>query len=96
VEYQVTPVTKGSRVLIVLIQKTAQSKVERGENAGLLLSHVQIVRKLQAATLDANGNGVLTMDLPKDFNMQNGEIIGLVQDQRSGEIRAATRVKLDE
>jgi hypothetical protein len=96
VEYQVTPVAKGSRVLIVLIQKTAESKVERGENAGLLLSHVQIVRKLQTASLDADGNGVLKMDLPKGFNMQQGEIIGLVQDQRSGEILAAARVGLNQ
>jgi hypothetical protein len=96
VEYQATPFAKGSRVLIALIQKSAQSKVERGENAGLLLSHVQIVRTLLTGKSDANGNGSLKLDLPKGFDMQNGEIIGLVQDQRNGEILAAARAKPDE
>jgi hypothetical protein len=91
VEYQVAPVVKGSRVLIALIQKSALSKVERGENAGLLLPHVQIVRTLLTGKSDANGNGVLKMDLPKGFDMQNGEVIALVQDQQSGEILSAAR-----
>jgi len=93
-KYQAVHVRSGSPVLIVIIQKAAQSKVERGENAGRLLSHIQIVRKLQTGQLDASGNGTVDMILPRDFNHQSWEVLGLVQDQVSGEIQAVTKVDL--
>ena len=94
VKYQAAHAVNGSRVLIAIIQKTARSKVERGENAGRLLSHVQIVRKLQTGPLTASGNGNVEMILPKDFNAQNWEVVGLVQDQSSGEILAVAKADL--
>lgn len=94
VEYLTSHVANESRVLIALIQKTAQSKVERGENAGHLLSHVQIVRKLQSEQLPLSGKGDISVGLPKDFNSQNWEVMALVQDQGSGEILAVAKAAL--
>jgi hypothetical protein len=94
VKYQALHVNTGSRVLIALIQKSAQSKVLRGENAGQVLSHVQIVRKLQTGQLSSGGEGSATVDLPKDFNVSGWEIVGLVQDQGNGEVQAVAKAGL--
>jgi hypothetical protein len=92
-KYQTGPDLKGSRLLIAVMQKTAQTKVLRGENAGHILGHIQIVRKLQSEPL-ASGEGTAIVDLPKDFNIQGWEAVGLMQDQSNGEILAVTEVIL--
>jgi hypothetical protein len=94
IKYRAIHVNSGSRVLIVVVQKSAQSKVLRGENAGHLLSHIQIVRKLQTGQLNTSGDGNAVVELPKDFNASNGEIVGFVQDQGSGEILAVAKADL--
>lgn len=91
VEYQVAGAPKGSILAIAIVQKNAQSKVARGENAGRELSHVQIVRKLQSIALNATGNGTVTIALPKDFHAQNFEILGLIQDKNNGGISGAAK-----
>jgi hypothetical protein len=96
VQYRIAGVAKGQVLLIAVIQKTAKSNVERGENAGRTLSHVQIVRKLQIDYPGASGDGSVTTSLPKDFNAQNWEVMGLVQDQGNGEILAAAKAQLSD
>ena len=88
-QYQVSNTTKNSRLLIAILQKTARDKVERGENAGRTLSHVQIVRQLQSEALSIPGGESKLIELPKDFNPQNWEIICFIQDQGNGKILAA-------
>ena len=96
IQYQSAGAAKGSKLLINIVQKTAQSNVERGENAGRSLTHVQIVRKLQTESLSTTGNGTATVVLPKGFNNKNWEILGLIQDQNNGEISAAAKADLNE
>jgi hypothetical protein len=92
--YQVSEGSKNSRLLIAIVQKSAVTKVERGENKGRLLSHVQIVRSLHSETLSEKGKGISTIKLPNGFNSQEWEVIALVQELNSKEISAATRVNL--
>jgi hypothetical protein len=94
VQYQASKAKQGSSLLIAVVQKNAQSKVERGENAGHTLSHVQIVRKLQNEPLNASGNGSTTIALPKGFNNQSWEVLGLIQDQSNGEILGVAKADL--
>ena len=89
-KYQAGHVLHGSRLLIAIIQKAAQTKVLRGENAGHTLSHIQIVRKLQSEPL-VSGEGIAIIDLPKDFNTHDWETLGVVQDQSNGEILAIAK-----
>ena len=96
VQFQVTHAGKGSYLLIAILQKAAQSKVERGENSGRTLSHVQIVRKLQNEPLGASGIGKCAIQLPKGFGGQNWEVVGLIQDQNNGRIFAAAKAELDD
>ncbi|QEC77620.1 DUF1223 domain-containing protein [Mucilaginibacter ginsenosidivorax] len=93
-QYQTTGAPGGSDVLIALVQKNAQNRVERGENAGRILSHIQIVRKIQTEQLSNNGAGSTTIDLLENFSAQNWEVLCLVQNQNSGEILAASKAGL--
>jgi len=95
VQYKAAKTKHGSNLLIAIIQKAAQSKVEGGENAGLTLSHVQIVRALQSEPITATGSGNATIILPKDFNIQGWEVVGLVQDQSNGKILGVAKANLN-
>jgi len=94
-QYQASQAAKGSRLLIAILQKAAQTKVERGENAGRTLSHVQIVRKLQNEPISPSGKGSFVITLPNGLNTQYEEVVGLIQDPASGEILAAARADLN-
>lgn len=95
VNYQADGVMDGASLLIAIIQKNAQTKVERGENAGRMLSHVQIVNKLQNEPLEI-GEGHTVVALPKGFNAKNWEVIGLIQDQNSGKILGVAKADLND
>jgi len=90
--YQVSKASKESRILVAVIQKSATTKVERGENSGHLLSHVQIVRKLHSEAVTKGGEGTTGLRLPREFNSTDWEVIAMIQDLNSGEILTATRV----
>ena len=94
VQYRVNGTEKNTSLLLALVQKAAQTKVQRGENGGRTLSHVQIVRKIQSVALSAGGNGNATIALPEGINTQDWEVIGLVQNNTNGEILAATKTNL--
>jgi len=78
---------------LALIQKSAQTKVERGENGGRTLSHVQIVRELQTVTLNhADGTTIITV--PKGVDVHGAELIAFLQDTSNGIITGATKAEL--
>ncbi|HJT73829.1 MAG TPA: DUF1223 domain-containing protein [Chitinophaga sp.] len=90
-DYQVTGNTRNNQLLIAVVQKHAISKVKRGENEGRTLSHAQIVRKLYVFDLKKGEKGKEQISVPKDFNAQEWEIVGMVQDPENGVIAAAAR-----
>ena len=89
-QYHIQGKLGNSSLLVALVEKTATSKVLRGENAGRTLSHAQIVSKLQAIALK-DQSGTVNITLPADFNMQNYEIISFVQNNKNGEITGAVK-----
>ncbi|MBS1601053.1 MAG: DUF1223 domain-containing protein [Bacteroidetes bacterium] len=89
VNYRSTATEKGDEVLLALVRRSAQSAVRGGENAGLKLSHVQIVQQLVHAK--PVGKGPVAIDLPPDFNPKEWQLIGLVQNSLNGHISAATK-----
>ncbi|SFD97931.1 Protein of unknown function [Chitinophaga sp. CF118] len=84
---------KEYQIIIALVQKSALSKVKAGENAGKNLSHVQIVRELYQQELVSENN--ISIDLPNDFNKEDWELIGFVQNKSNGKITQATRFEFD-
>ncbi len=79
---------------IAVLQKNATTKVERGENSGRTLSHVQIVRKLKSVTLPSN-SGSIDVALPRGYNTREWEIIGFLQNRQNGNILSACRAPLN-
>lgn len=92
VNYNVEGTSKNSRLLIAVVQKEAKSNVKRGENAHRVLSHYQIVRNLQSVDLNKAKKGTTSVHLPKNYNAQDFEIVGFVQDMNSGAILEVKRV----
>lgn len=91
VQYNAGSLKGNASLLIALIEKSATTKVERGENGGRTLSHVQIVTKLQSVSLKSGGNGNETIALPHAFIPEKWELIGFVQNTSDGEIIAAAK-----
>ncbi|WP_229684211.1 DUF1223 domain-containing protein [Flavobacterium limi] len=91
VNYTVEGTSKNSRLFIAVVQKSAKSNVKRGENAHRVLSHYQIVRQLQSVDLNKTKKGTASVHLPKNFNKQDFEIIGFIQDMNSGAILGVKR-----
>lgn len=91
VKYSVETSSKNSRLLFAVVQKEAKSSVKRGENANRILTHYQIVRQLQSVDLNKVKKGTATVHLPKNFNTQDFEIIGFVQDMNSGAVLGVKR-----
>jgi hypothetical protein len=84
---------KNSLLQVAVLQKQAVSKVERGENSGRTLSHVQIVRKLQTVALTGN-SGTVNVSLPHGFDAQNWEIVAFLQNKANGSITGASRATM--
>lgn len=82
---------KNTSLLIATIQKHGTSKVERGENGGNTLHHVQIVRQLNTVFLDKKvGNPAI--EKPDNFNTKDWEVIGFVQNNVTGTITSTAKV----
>lgn len=90
-KYTTEGTDKNTVLFVALLQKSAQTKVMRGENGGHTLSHVQIVRKLQRVALNANSR-VENITLPQGFDSQNWEIIAFLQNTANGAVTGAARV----
>lgn len=91
VNYKVNGNSKNTRLVLALVQKSVKSKVKRGENEGRLLSHYQVVRNLTFQKLAIDEKGSANISFPKNFDSQNGEIIGFIQDNTTGAILGAAK-----
>jgi hypothetical protein len=90
-QYHIEGATTNAVLLVALIGKNATIKVQRGENGGRTLSHVQIVNQLKSLSLKNDNEGTLSIALPHGFDPQKYELIGFVQNTANGEIIGATK-----
>lgn len=95
IQYHTEGAEKNAILFLALVQKAAQTKVQRGENGGRTLSHIQIVRKMQSLPISTGGKGYATIALPQGFNLQGFEVIGFVQNTGNGAISAAAKSSFD-
>jgi hypothetical protein len=91
VKYNAAGAGANTSLVLALVEKNATTVVKAGENGGRTLSHVQIVTKIQTITLNGNKSGEANVELPKNFTVQNYEVIAFVQNTQNGEILAAAR-----
>jgi hypothetical protein len=91
VQYHTDGAADNAVLLLALIEKNATTKVQRGENGGRTLAHVQIVTQLKSISLKNSNSGSGSIALPHGFDPQKYELIGFVQHTSDGEIIAATK-----
>jgi len=94
IQYQTQGKIANSVLLLAIVQKTATTKVQRGENEGRTLSHVQIVREIESVSLKSD-KGLASIELPKGFDAHGSEIIAFVQNTLNGEITGATKAAIN-
>lgn len=92
VQYYTQGNTANDVLLLAVVEKHAQSKVERGENSGRTLSHVQIVRAFTSSPVK-QGEGNTSITLPKGFDAKGFELIAFLQNPGNGEITGATKAE---
>ncbi|MCE7039142.1 thioredoxin family protein [Dyadobacter sp. CY312] len=83
---------KNVNLTIAIVQKNAIRQIKRGENGGRTLRHVQVVNRFNSIKLSNTGTGQVDISLPNGFTAGEWEVIGLLQDYKTGEIHAATRM----
>jgi len=83
-----------NRLLITLIQKKSETNVKRGENEGRHLIHWQIVHQQNQISLKNNLEGISTFKLPENFVANDWEIIGLIQNVKTGQILGSAKTNL--
>jgi hypothetical protein len=93
VKYEAKGATDNSSLVVALLERNAITKVLRGENTGRTLSHVQIVRKLQAISLNNHTSGSVDLPVPAGFTPEGFEMIAFVQNTANGAITGAARAE---
>lgn len=93
-QYTAEGATGNDRLVVALVQKSASTQVKRGENGGHTLNHVQIVRNLQTIMIDGKNMGACGIDIPKGLDQSGLEVVAFLQNNNTGEIRAAARKAL--
>ncbi|GGI23750.1 DUF1223 domain-containing protein [Pedobacter mendelii] len=93
IDYQINQPTLGYNLLVAIITPNASNKIERGENKGRTLSHVQIVRSLENFSLNGKDKGSVNFLPAKGIQQGSAEIIALLQNEKTGQITAAAKLK---
>ncbi|KUJ53394.1 DUF1223 domain-containing protein [Chryseobacterium sp. JAH] len=92
VKYKTAQNTSQYKILITLIKKKASNAIQRGENEGRHLVHWQIVHQQNQISLEKTSEGTTDFKLPENFDATNWEIIGMIQNVKSGEILGSEKV----
>jgi hypothetical protein len=77
---------------IALVQLNAETKVQRGENHGATLHHVNIVRSFQTIALKNNA-GNISLNLPAGLSAKDCDVIAFTQDANM-KITSATKTNI--
>lgn len=78
---------------IALIQLMAETKVRRGENNGVTLHHVNIVRSIQTIALKSN-TGSITLNLPAGSSAKDYQVIAFTQNANNMNITSAAKADI--
>lgn len=80
-----------NKLLVTLVEKKSSTNVQKGENEGRHLIHWQIVHQQNQISLKNSTEGTTSFKIPKNFNTNDWEIIGMIQNVKSGEILGSAK-----
>jgi len=81
-----------NKLLITLVEKKSSTNVQKGENEGRHLVHWQIVHQQNQISLKNSPEGTTSFKLPANFYTSDWEIIGMIQNVKSGAILGSAEV----
>lgn len=96
IDFLATGVVPKDKLFVAVVQRHAVRNIKRGENEGRTLHHYQIVQKLYSFEINSTKKGSHQLQLPDGFNLRDWEIIGFIQNQDHGGIKAAVRASIQE
>ncbi|MFN7994109.1 MAG: DUF1223 domain-containing protein [Bryobacteraceae bacterium] len=85
---EIDPARHGGEVFLALAENNAASQVARGENQGRKLTHVAVVRRLEALG-KWNGRSAFTREIPVPPGDEALRVIAFVQEPGNGRILGA-------
>jgi len=86
VHYSVEGVdAKKEQAILVLLQKMATHEIKKGENKGMTLHHINIVRNIFYLPLIER---TTSFTIPAGFSKEDFFVSGFIQDKKSGKIKA--------
>lgn len=91
VHYKTAETNSQNKLLITLVEKKSSSNVMKGENEGRHLLHWQIVHQQNQISLKNTSEGTTVFPLPQNFNPNDWEVIGLIQNTKSGDILGSAK-----
>lgn len=94
VAYEIDVEQEGAVLNVALAEKKAEVNVPRGENAGRLLTHHNVVREF--VTVKAEAGGTVRLKLPDGLQADDVEVIGFVQDKKTMSILAAQHASIEQ
>ena len=77
---------------IALIQLSADNKIQRGENTGATLHHVNIVRDIKTTAASDKGN--TTLEIPEGLAAKDCRVIAFTQNINDSKITAGAEVNI--
>jgi len=94
VNFKVQENNPQNKLLITLVEKKSSTNVQKGENEGRHLVHWQIVHQQNQISLKNSPEGTTSFKLPANFNTNDWEIIGMIQNVKSGVILGSAEASL--
>ena len=92
VDYAATDAPEPLAVHLLLVQRSTESSVVRGENRGRTLHHTNVVRAIETCP---NASGQATLTLPDGLDAADVMAVALVQNGPVGAIAAATTANVE-
>lgn len=90
--YRTNQQTDGYSLAVALISTKATSRVLKGENKGLTLTHVNIVRQFESFALQGKTSGAVNIEMEQFNEQMPTELIAFLQDNKTGKITAAAKL----
>jgi hypothetical protein len=91
VKYQDASIGNNEELIVELVLKNAVTDVQRGENSGSTLHHINIV---EAISHEHDKSGIADFDLPEGFTKENYILVAFVQNKKSLEITNALKTDI--
>jgi hypothetical protein len=89
VGFEVTGPVRDAVVFVAVAQGVSAVSVDRGENAGRTLSHVNVVRSLASEPLRVPSRGQLEVTIPEDVDPARAMVVGWAEEAHSGRVLGA-------